>query len=369
MTTAQRDYYEVLGVSRDADKKAIQQAYHKLAVRYHPDRCKEPGATEKFKEIAEAYAILSDPEKRRLYDSHGFSGVSHFTPQDLFGELDLGGIFGGHAFGFGESIFGDVFARRQTGPRKGSNIQVQLQVSLERVLSGGEETVHVRRPQACSTCDGSGAKPGTKPRKCEACNGTGQHVTSRNDHNVRFQQITTCNSCNGRGELIDEPCPECDGKREVHTEETLAVKIPSGISEGQALRIPGRGHSSPDSGGPAGDLLVRVVTKPDPRFERRGPHLWRVELIEIPDAVLGIKIDVPTLHGKATVNVPPGTQPDSVMRLHGEGLPRPGASQRGNLYITVRLHVPETLDDEQRELYQRLQKLNVCTSGEISANN
>ena len=362
MTTAQRDYYEVLGVSRDADKKTIQQAYHKLAVRYHPDRCKEPGATEKFKEIAEAYAILSDPEKRRLYDSHGFSGVSHFTPEDLFGGLDLGGIFGGGGFGFGDSLFGDMLGRRrQTGPRKGANIRVELEISLERVLKGGEENVRMRRPQTCSMCGGSRAKPGTEPRKCEACGGTGQHVTSRDDRGVRFQQITTCDSCNGRGELIDEPCPECDGKGEVHTDETIAVKIPLGIAEGQALRIPGRGHPSPDSGGPAGDLLVLVISKPDPRFKRRGPHLWRLETIEIPDAVLGTKITVPTLHGKATVNIPPGTQPESVLRLQGDGLPTSGASQRGNLYITVRVHVPETLDDTQRKLYQGLQKIKVDT--------
>ncbi len=350
MATKQRDYYDVLGVPRDADKKAIQQAYHKLAVRYHPDQCKEPGATEKFKEIAEAYAILSDPEKRQLYDRHGFSGVSHFTPEDLFGGLDLGGIFGDRGFGFG-----DVFGRRRpAGPQKGANIQVRLDVSLERVFSGGEEKVHLRRPEQCSACEGSGAKAGTEPRTCDACNGTGQHVTQRNDRGVRFQQITTCTSCRGRGHLIDDPCPDCHGTGQVHREETLGVKIPPGISDGQALRIPGRGHPSAAPKGPPGDLLVVVVSKPDLRFERRGPHLWRVETIEVPDAVLGTKIDVPTLDGQATVTVPPGTQPESVMRLHDKGLPVPGMQQRGHLYITIRVHVPKTLNDEQRRLYEQL---------------
>ena len=234
---------------------------------------------------------------------------------------------------------------------------------LARILNGGEETVHVARAEACSVCHGSRAKPGTEPRKCEACGGSGQHVQARREGNTTIQQFTTCQTCHGRGQIIDEPCLECSGRGQVEREETLAVKIPPGIDEGRALRIAGRGHPSPDTDGTPGDLFVIVTSEADPRFQRRGPHLWRAETIEVPDAVLGTSRSVPTLEGQASVTIPAGTQPDRVLRLRGAGLPSfGGGGGRGDLYIVVRVHVPDELSEEERELYERLRQCQKISS-------
>jgi len=287
MATARRDYYEILGVPRDADEKAVKDAFRRLALQYHPDRNKEPGAEEKFKEIAEAYAVLSDPKKRAEYDSRGFAAVSGFAPEDLFGGIDFGDVFGGLGFDFdlGGGLFDRFFGRRRrAGPARGPNVEVELAVPLERVLTGGEEEVRLSRPQPCATCQGSGAERGTAPRPCSACGGRGQQVKSRQEGNVRVQQITTCPACGGRGAVIDKPCPACRGRGEVEREEALTVKVPAGVEEGMALRIPGRGLPSREAGGTQGDLYVVVRTAPDPRFERRGADLWRTETISVPDA-------------------------------------------------------------------------------------
>ena len=356
-STVQDDYYEILGLSRDADQKAIERAYRQLASKYHPDASRDPGTVDKFKQMSEAYAVLSDPEKRRRYDAYGMAGVSGYSHDDLFGGLDLGSIFGDMGgLDFGTSIFDRVFGRRRryTGPRQGANIEVPLEVPLERVLTGGAEVVSLRRPQDCAACQGTGAKAGTAPRPCDACGGAGQHIERRQQGGINLQQITPCPACQGRGRVIDTPCPDCQGLGKVEREETLEVSIPPGIKEGQALRIPGRGHLSPAAGGSPGDLYVVVNTASDPRFERRGPDLWHVETIDIPDAVLGMKLPVTALDGEVTINIPPGTQPETVMRLHGQGLPMFGGGGRGNLYVVIRVHVPEQLNTKERTLYERL---------------
>jgi molecular chaperone DnaJ len=356
--TAQRDYYEVLGVPRDADEKKIKDAFRELALKYHPDRNKEPGAEEKFKEIAEAYAVLSDPKKRAAYDSGGFAGVAGVSPEDLFGGINFDEIFGGRGFGFdfgGESFFDRFFHRR--GPRRGEDLAVELEIPLEHVMTGGEETVRLARLEPCPDCKGSGAQAGTQPRPCKTCGGTGRKTTTRREGGVMFQQITTCPDCDGRGQFIDQPCPKCDRRGEVEREEKLTVKIPAGVEDGMTLRVPGRGVASEDPKGKPGDLLVMVRSKPDRRFERRGEHLWRVETIEVADASLGTSLEVPTLDGEASVKVSPGTQPDSVLRLKGKGLPRFGSSGRGDLFLRIQVHVPERLSLEERKLYERLQSL------------
>jgi molecular chaperone DnaJ len=356
--TAQRDYYEVLGVPRDADEKKIKDAFRELALKYHPDRNKEPGAEEKFKEIAEAYAVLSDPKKRAAYDSRGFAGVAGVSPEDLFGGINFDEIFGGRGFGFdfgGESFFDRFFHRR--GPRRGEDLEVELEIPLEHVVTGGEETVRLARLEPCPDCKGSGAQAGTQPRPCKTCDGTGRKTARRREGGVMFQQITTCPDCDGRGQFIDKPCPKCNGRGEVEHEEKLTVKIPAGVEDGMVLRVPGRGVASEDPQGKPGDLLVLVRSKPDRRFERRGEHLWRVETIEVADAALGTSLEVPTLDGEASVKVPPGTQSDSVLRLKGKGLPRFGGSGRGDLFLRVQVHVPERLSFEERKLYERLQSL------------
>lgn len=349
-----RDYYEVLGVSRDADKKAIERAFHALAMRYHPDHSTEPDATECFKEIAEAYAVLSDAAKRRRYDASGFAGIEGYSNEDLFGSLDLGSLFGHQDSMFGDSIFDRFFGDRPTAPRKGANIRTSIVVTLETLATGGEETINIERPEACQSCDGSGAEPGTQPKPCDACDGSGQIARRHQEGNTLYQQFTTCSNCHGRGETIESPCESCKGTGWVSRIETLTVKVPPGLDEGRALRVPGRGHPSADPEGPPGDLLVLVETERDDRFERRGPHLWRIEEIEIADAVLGTTLCVPTLDGSTEVEIPPGTQPDATLRIVGEGLPYPSSDARGHLYVIVRVRIPTSLTDEERELFEEL---------------
>jgi molecular chaperone DnaJ len=347
----------VLGVPRDADQATIKDAFRKLALRYHPDRNKEPDAEERFKEIAEAYAVLLDPNKRREYDAAGFAGVAGFTPEDLFGGINFDEIFGGLGFDFGfggGGLFERIFRPRHAGPARGENVEVLVQVPLERIATGGEEDVRVRRRQSCPTCHGSGAKPGTQPKRCDACGGTGQRVTSRRDAGVAIQQITTCPSCRGRRELIEQPCPECNGRREVEREEKLTVNIPAGVEEGMALRIPGRGLPSRDARGAAGDLFVVIQSAPDSRFERDGADLWHREEISVADAVLGTGLDVPTLNGPVKVTIPPGTQSDSILRLRRKGLPEFGRKKQGDLYLRVAVRIPEKLGAEERKLWERL---------------
>lgn len=348
----------MLGVPREADAAAIKDAFRTLALRYHPDRNKEPDAEERFKEIAEAYAILSDPKKRAEYDARGFAGVAGFTPEDLFGRIDLEGLFGGLGWDFGGGgLFDRFFRRRPPGPPRGENLEVMLEVPLELVASGGDETVRVSRLDACPACHGAGAKAGTSPRQCSACRGTGQYVASRREADVMFQTITTCRTCGGRGRTVDQPCPDCGGRGEAEREEALTVRIPVGVEEGTALRVPGRGLPSREPGGRPGDLFVVVRTAPDPRFERDGADLWHTDAISVADAVLGTSLETATLDGHATVTVPPGTQPDVVLRLRGKGLPEFGGERRGDLYVRLRVQIPARVGAEERKLYEQLRAL------------
>lgn len=362
MAEQQRDYYEVLGIARDADPKAIKNAFRDLALKYHPDRNKEPGAENRFKEIAEAYAVLSDPKKRADYDDKGFAGVADFSRDDLFGGINFEDIFSGMNFGFGEgNPFESFFHRRRTGPVRGANIEVEVNVSLDLVANGGEAPVRLRRPAACPACRGTGQAGGVAPPRCEACQGTGRVTHSRrgNKENVLIQHITTCPACEGRGFKLEHPCTQCNGRGEVLQEEDLTVKIPAGVDEGLALRIPGKGMPSPQADGLAGDLFVVVRTLPDPRFERVGADLLRQATIPVTEAVLGTTLIVPTLTGSANVVVPPGTQPDAVMRLKHQGLPVMGDGHRGDMFLRIKLQVPEKLGREERELYEKLHALEI----------
>jgi molecular chaperone DnaJ len=353
-----RDYYEVLGVARDANQKAIKDAFRQLALKYHPDRSKEPGAEERFKEIAEAYAVLNDPQKRAAYDMGGHAGVAGFSPEDLFSHLDLRDIFGGDLFGFGlgGGVFDRLFGRR-AGPQRGADIETVIEIPLERVLHGGPEPLRVTRPATCASCKGTGAKAGTQPRSCGKCQGSGQEVRKQERGGVAIQQITTCPDCGGRGTVIDSPCPDCAGSGQAETVEALTVTIPPGIEDGTALRIAGHGLPSADPAAPPGDLFVTVATARDPRFARAGADLWRDEAVDVTAAVLGATLKVPTLEGSATVKLPAGTQPDAALRLRGKGLPRFGGHGRGDLFVRVQVRVPEKLSREERALYERLRGL------------
>lgn len=359
--TRQRDYYEVLGVARDADAAAIKDAFRRLALKYHPDRNKSPGAEERFKEIAEAYAVLSDPAKRAEYDARGFAGVAGFTPEDLFGGIDFGDIFGESGFGLGGGLFERLFGRRRTGPVQGEDLRVELVIPLETIARGGEETVRYTRPVICSRCNGSGAEAGSPPRACPDCGGSGRKVETRGEKrgatDIRFQQITVCPACDGRGTIIDKPCRDCGGEGRLEKEERLKVNLPPGAEEGMALRVPAHGLPSPDAKGPAGDLYVIVTSAPDERFVRDGADLWRSEALAVTDAVLGATLKVPTLEGLVEVKVPAGTQPGEVLRLRNKGLPVYGSRRRGDLNLRIEVKIPERLTTEEREHYERLRSL------------
>jgi len=350
----------VLGVAKDADQKAIKDAFRNLALKYHPDRNKEPGAEERFKEIAGAYAILSDPKKRDEYDARGFAGVEGFRQEDLFSGINFEDIFGGLNFDFGGgSPFEGFFHRRRKGPARGANIEMDLFIPLERVASGGEETVRLSRPSSCTACHGTGGEGGAAPRACSACGGSGRltHTRQEKKEHVLIQQITTCPDCRGRGSIIEHPCSKCNGSGEIAQEETLTVRIPQGVEEGMALRISGKGMPCPAAGGASGDLFVVVRTRRDPRFERAGADLLRQETISLTDAVLGATLEVPTLNGSASVNIPPGTQPGALLRLKGKGLPEFGSGRHGELYLRIEVQVPEQLSREERKLYEQLRAI------------
>jgi molecular chaperone DnaJ len=365
VTAAQRDYYEVLGVPRGADQKAIKDAFRALALKYHPDRNKEPGAEERFKEIAAAYAVLSDPAKRKAYDARGFAGVAGFSEEDLFRGVDFGDLFGGFdvdlaGLGVGGGLFDRFFRRRPTGPPRGDDIEVQLDVPLTRIVSGGEEHVTYVRPVRCEACRGTGAKGG-RVRQCETCKGRGR-ITQESrrgetEGEVILRSTRVCATCGGRGEIGEEKCPTSEGRGTVEQTETLTVNVPVGADDSLALRIPGHGRNSEVPGGVPGDLYVILRSAPDPRFVRRGAHLWRWETISIPDAVLGARRTVPTLDGTVEVTIPPATQSGAVLRLAGKGLPEFGLDRRGDLYLQLDVHIPARLSKRQRELYEQLRAL------------
>ena len=342
---------------RDADAAAIKDAFRNLALKYHPDRNKEPGAEERFKEIAAAYGVLSDPKKRAEYDAGGMGVAAGFSPEDLFGGIDFDDIFGGMEPGFGGGLFDRLFRHRPAGPVRGRDIEIVVTVPLEKIARGGEEKVRFVRLAPCGACHGSGARTGTTPRRCEECQGSGRQVTSSRQTGLTIQQVSACPRCHGRGQIIDEPCPRCSGSGQAEKTEAVTVDIPRGIEEGMALRVPGHGMPSDDKGGASGDLLVAIRSARDPRFERDGADLWRLETLEIGDAVLGTERRVPTLEGAATVTIPAGSQPDAVLRLRGKGLPRFGGGGRGDMLLRLALRVPATLSPEERRLFEELRRL------------
>jgi molecular chaperone DnaJ len=314
----------------------------------------------------EAYAVLSDPKKRAEYDRAGFAGVAGYSPEDLFGGIDLDEIFRGRGFGAdfglggGGGLFERFFGRR--APARGEDIEVTLTIPLEKVAMGGEAVVRVPRSEKCPDCQGTGCKAGTAPRLCETCKGTGRQTRSSRHGGVLFEQVAPCPVCAGKGRFIDNPCPTCRGKGEVERDETITVKVPPGVEENMALRVPGRGYPSATEGAAPGDLLVVIRSALDPRFERDGADLWRTETIDVSEAALGTSLKVPTLDGEAKVKVPAGSQPECVLRLAGKGLPVLNARGRGSLLLRISVHVPEKLSAEERTLFERLRELRAETN-------
>ena len=334
-----RDYYEVLGVSKDADEATIKKAYRKLAKKYHPDT--NPGDKEaeaKFKEASEAYAVLSDSEKRRQYDQFGHAafenggggGASGFDFGDM-GDI-FGDIFGSDIFG---SMFGGGRSRNNNGPRRGADIRVNVRITFAESVTGTSKTIDVTLKDPCSKCNGTGAKPGTHPETCSKCGGKGQVVYTQQSMLGMVRNVQPCPDCNGTGKIIKEKCPDCYGTGYISSKKTIEVKIPAGIDNGQCVRIQGKGEPGVN-GGQRGDLLVAVMISADPEFERDGYNIFSNVKISYPTAVLGGEIKVKTVDGEVLYDVKPGTDSGTRVRLKGKGMPTVrNASVRGDHYITL----------------------------------
>jgi molecular chaperone DnaJ len=356
-----RDYYEVLNVQRNASKDEIKDAYRKLAMQYHPDRNKSPKAEEKFKEISEAYAVLSDDEKKQQYDMLGHAGFDQrYSREDIFRGADFNSIFrdlGGGGFGdifryfFGGGFGGDFNERAN----RGQDLVYELEITLEEAAKGAEKEIEIPRTEKCEVCKGSGASPGTSPRTCPQCKGAGQVQHMRKSSFAMYVQVTPCPTCRGKGTLIDSPCKNCRGTGLVKQRRKISVQVPVGIDEGYQLRLRGEGEMAPNGGAP-GDLYVLVHIVPNELFMRDGDDLLHVLMIGYPQAALGAEVSVPTLEGPTTVKIHSGTQPGEVIRLKGKGMPRFRGYGKGDLLVRVGIAVPEKLTSQQRALLEQLAK-------------
>ncbi|MFN3621802.1 MAG: molecular chaperone DnaJ, partial [Nitrososphaerales archaeon] len=353
------DYYEILGVPRNATKEEIKAAYRKLALQYHPDRNKSPEAEEKFKEISEAYAVLSDDEKRAQYDQFGHMGIgSRYTTEDIFRNTDFESIFRDLGFDFG---FDDLFSRFFRGRRAyeeevGRDISIPLTITLEEAAFGATKEVQVPRTERCNSCGGSGAKRGTSPIVCPQCQGKGQVQYTRMMGFAQIITTTTCSACRGRGSIIQNPCPECKGSGLVEVFRKVRVDVPAGVDEGFSLRLRGEGDLHPQTKR-AGDLYLTIHIAPHKYFKREGDDLIFETQISFPQAALGSEIAIPTLNGHTWLKIPPGTQSGTIIRLKGKGMPKIRTKfSRGDLLVKVNVKVPTKLTERQKFLLKELEK-------------
>ena len=357
--SAKRDYYEVLGVGKEASKEEIKNTYRKLAMQYHPDRNKSPEAEEKFKEISEAYAVLSDDEKKVQYDQFGHAGIGQrYTEEDIFRGADFGDVFRNMGFGGFNSIFDTLFGGfggRTRGPSSGQDLRFDADITLEQAAKGVTLNVDIPRTRHCETCRGSGAQPGTSPRTCTTCNGTGQVQHVQSTGFARMVRIGTCSKCRGRGQIIDSPCKTCRGSGATAKTTMIDVKIPAGVDEGHRLRLREQGDVSLEGGRP-GDLYVVIHVKPDSRFERDGDDIIYTIQINFPQATLGTEVEVPTIDGAAKLKIPAGTESGSFFRLRGKGMPRVEGYGRGDQLVRVKVRIPGKLTPKQKQLVQELAK-------------
>lgn len=355
------DYYEVLGVSRDAGPEEVKKAYRKLALKYHPDQNKGDAEAEaKFKEVGEAYSVLSNPDKRARYDRFGHAGTGaggfggggggfEFDLSDALRQFMEGGFFG-------ESIFGGG-RRRPSGPQRvqGSDLQIKLPLTLEEIATGVKKKLRLRRYTSCPECGGSGTRKGTSPQKCATCNGTGQIRQVSRSFLGQFVNIQTCPHCRGEGRIITDPCARCKGEGRVREEAEVSVDIPPGVAEGQYLTMRGEGNVGP-RGGPRGDLIVIIEEKEHRYFERDGDHIHYRLTLTIPQILLGDEVEVPTLTGRARMKIEPGTEPGKILRMRGKGLKSLQGYGRGDQLVEIRLLVPKRLSAREKQLLEELSR-------------
>jgi len=351
---AAKDYYEVLGVQRGATKEQVKDAYRKLALQFHPDRNKAPEAEARFKEISEAYAVLSDEEKRRQYDTFGREGVyQRYSQEDIFRGADFREVFRGFG-GFG---FDDLFSQFFGGgggsrTRRGEDLTYHLQLNLEDLVEESDKEIEIPRSEPCATCGGSGAKPGTTPHRCGTCGGTGQVQKVQSAGFARMVRVTACGRCGGRGYLIDDPCKECKGSGVVERTRRIRIMIPAGVEDGHTLRLRGEGNTG-ESGVPPGDLYVVVNVVPHRVFARQESDVYLGTKVGVVQAMLGTELAVPTLYGDVKLQVPAGTQPGTVFKVKGKGLPKYRGYGKGDQYVKVDVEVPRTLTGQQKDLLKK----------------
>lgn len=355
---SKRDYYDILGIDKNANEAEIKKAYRKVAIKYHPDKNPDDHTAEdKFKEAAEAYDVLSNPQKRQRYDQYGHAGVGGaasggggfggggMSMDDIFSHF--GDIFGG---GFGGGFSGGGGSRRRVN--RGSNLRIKVKLTLEEIVKGADKKVKVNKYVSCTTCSGTGAENGAT-QTCNTCHGTGQVTRIVNSFLGQMQTSTTCPQCGGEGHIIQNKCKTCHGNGIVKGEEVISLSIPAGVAEGMQLSVSGKGNAAA-RGGINGDLIVVIEEIPHPELVRDGSNLLHDHFISFPNAALGCSIDVPTVEGFAKVKVEPGTQPGKVLRLKGKGLPDVNSYGRGDLLVTINAWVPKKLDPTEREMLNKL---------------
>ncbi|HSD05477.1 MAG TPA: molecular chaperone DnaJ [Nitrosopumilaceae archaeon] len=354
--SAKRDYYEVLGLQKNASEAEIKSQYRKLALKFHPDRNKSPDATEHFKEISEAYAILSDGEKRKVYDQYGHAGVDgRYSTEDIFrgARVNFEDIFGGFGSGGFDSIFESLFGRGGGfggfGRERGADLIYETSITLEDVLKGKREEIDLQKDVECENCKGSGCAPGTTKRTCTVCNGQGQMRTTRNMGFSTFVTVHPCNTCNGQGKIIERPCSKCKGKGKQKGTKHLSFDIPPGVDSGE-YTIRGEGESV--ESGINGDLVVRIRVKPHEKFKRDGADIFYDANISIVDAALGKTITVPTLEGTEKMTIEQGSQPNTIIKLRGKGLPHVNGRGKGDEYVRLVIVIPTKLDKHQKKLLE-----------------
>ncbi|MEA3350026.1 MAG: molecular chaperone DnaJ [Chloroflexota bacterium] len=349
---SKQDYYETLGIQRGASEAEIKSAFRGLARKYHPDVSEEPNAEERFKQINEAYAVLSDNEKRAAYDRFGHAGVQGAGGVPNWSNMDFTDIFGdlGDIFGF---PFGRAGGRMRNAPRQGADLKYRVYLSFEEAVFGVDKEIEITRDERCETCRGAGTKPGTSPTRCSTCGGRGEVRQTRQTILGSMVQVTTCPACKGKGKVIADPCPTCHGKGQVHKTRKKTITIPAGVDTGNQIRIAREGQPG-INGGPSGNLYLMIQVEPHKYFRRRKNDILLDLNINIAQAALGDKIKVPTVDGEEAIRIPAGIQPGKVIRIRNKGIPHLRNNSRGDQLVVINVSIPKSLSDEQQDLFQQL---------------